>query len=209
MEHVYLHGLGDSPSVWRDIATKIPSEKSSILPLGDWFDKEHPHYRQLYEGLENYCHATSEPLVLSGHSLGAILALHYAAAHQDKVSGLILISAQYKTPKWLIKVQNFIFHFMPEQTFKGLGLTKNRAIEFMNSMVDVNLEEKLSAVSCPTLVLCGTKDVPNKRAARELAKRIKVAQLEWIEGGAHQVLTSHSGQIEEVISKFLEGQVRL
>lgn len=41
-----------------------------------------------------------------------------------KVKSLILIAPQYNMPKFLLKVQNVLFKFMPESQFKDIGLTK-------------------------------------------------------------------------------------
>lgn len=51
-------------------------------------------------------------------SLGAVLTLNYAIDHPDKVKALVLIAAQYKMPKKLLKVQNMLFHLMPNSAFQ-------------------------------------------------------------------------------------------
>ena len=56
-------------------------------------------YRELYAAFSEECDKEVEEIVLCGLSLGAVLALHYAIDHPDKVKALVLIAAQYKMPK--------------------------------------------------------------------------------------------------------------
>ena len=94
----------------------------------------------------------SEPLNLCGLSLGAVLALNYAIDFPQRVKSLILIAPQYDMPKFLLKVQNVLFKFMPESQFKDIGLTKKDFITLTNSMADMDFTSGLENVSCPVLV---------------------------------------------------------
>ena len=115
----------------------------------------------------------SEPLNLCGLSLGAVLALNYAIDFPQRVKSLILIAPQYDMPKFLLKVQNVLFKFMPESQFKDIGLTKKDFITLTNSMADMDFTSGLENVSCPVLVLCGEKDYNvNKKAAIKIAEKL-------------------------------------
>lgn len=102
----------------------------------------------MYDTFCDYCGNFSEPLNLCGLSLGAVLALNYAIEFPQKVNSLILIAPQYDMPKFLLKVQNVLFRFMPESQLKDIGLTKKDFITLTNSMADMDFTNGLDEVSC-------------------------------------------------------------
>ena len=83
-----------------------------------------PYILHLYPIVKQF----QEPLHLCGLSLGGILALHYATVNPDKVASLVLIGAQYKMPKKLLKVQNTVFHILPNSLFQKQGISKQDMI---------------------------------------------------------------------------------
>mgnify|MGYP004553419333 CR=1 FL=1 len=123
----------------------------------------------------------------SALSLGAVLALNYAIDFPDKVSSLILIAPQYNMPKFLLKVQNMLFKFMPESKFKDIGLKKKDFITLTNSMMDINFTNSLNNVNCPAVIICGEKDNVNKKAAIKLARELPNAKLSTIVNSGHEV----------------------
>ena len=58
---------------------------------------------------------------------------------------------------------------MPKRTFDNIGISKENFIQLTNSMAELNIEEKISKLKCPTIVVCGEKD----SATIEGAKKIK------------------------------------
>ena len=49
--------------------------------------------------------------------------------HGEKVQSLVLVGAQYKMPKGLLKFQNIIFRFMPGAAFAKMGIQKDDVIK--------------------------------------------------------------------------------
>lgn len=141
----------------------------------------------MYSSFCEYCNNFSEPLNLCGLSLGAVLALNYAIDFPQRVKLLILIAPQYDMPKFLLKVQNVLFKFMPESQFKDIGLTKKDFITLTNSMADMDFTSSLENVSCPVLVFCGEKDNVNKKAAIKIAKKLSRAKFSTIKNSGHEV----------------------
>lgn len=141
----------------------------------------------MYRSFCEYCDKFSEPLNLCGLSLGAVLALNYAIDFPKKVKSLILIAPQYNMPKFLLKVQNVLFKFMPESQFEDIGLTKKDFITLTNSMADMDFTNGLENVSCPVLVLCGEKDNVNKKAAIKIAEKLSQSKFSTIENSGHEV----------------------
>ncbi len=94
--YVFLHGLGGTHRYWTaaDGARLLPPD-SAIVDLFGFGRSPRPLTRYT---LETHLSALEpaltdrEPFVLVGHSLGAALALSYAARHPTDVAGLVLIS---------------------------------------------------------------------------------------------------------------------
>ena len=96
------------------------------------------------------------------------MALNYAIDHPDKVKALVLIAAQYKMPKELLKVQNMLFHLMPNSAFNKMGFKKADVISLCGTMAELDFSDSLHKVSCPVLIVCGEKDKANKKTSKEL-----------------------------------------
>lgn len=134
MKYILLHGMGQNASSWDETVSYLSNTVEIICPeLSDFFTEENCYYTNMYSSFCEYCNNFSEPLNLCGLSLGAVLALNYAIDYPQKVKSLILIAPQYNMPKFLLKVQNVLFKFMPESQFKDIGLTKKDFITLTNS----------------------------------------------------------------------------
>ena len=169
MKYLYLHGLGQKPNSWdRTIKGTKVSDSSISLSFAEMLKGKKATYRELYVAFSEECDNEVEEIVLCGLSLGAVLALHYAIDHPDKVKALVLIAAQYKMPKKILKFQNMLFRLMPNSMFKQMGFPKADVISLCGTMAELNFGDSLHNVSCPVLIVCGEKDNANKKASKEL-----------------------------------------
>lgn len=115
MKYIFLHGMGQNASSWDETISFLPNTTEIVCPeLSDFFSEGNCYYSKMYTAFCDYCNNFSEPLNLCGLSLGAVLALNYAIDYPQRVKSLILIAPQYDMPKFLLKVQNVLFKFMPE-----------------------------------------------------------------------------------------------
>ena len=188
MKYILLHGMGQNASSWDKTTSYLPDTVETVCPeLSNFFSEGNCNYNKMYSSFCRYCNSFSEPLNLCGLSLGAVLALNYAIDFPDKVSSLILIAPQYNMPKFLLKVQNMLFKFMPESKFKDIGLKKKDFITLTNSMMDINFTNSLNNVNCPAVIICGEKDNVNKKAAIKLARELPNAKLSTIVNSGHEV----------------------
>lgn len=90
-------------------------------------------------------------------------------------------------PKFLLKVQNVLFKFMPDSQFKDIGMKKNDFFTLTNSMTDMDFSNGLDKVNCPVFVLCGEKDYVNKKAAIKLTKKLPNAKFGKVDKAGHEV----------------------
>ena len=143
-------------------------------------------------------------LDLCGLSLGGVLALHYAIDHPQKVRSLVLIAAQYRMPKALLRFQNIVFRLMPKSMFQQTGFGKADFLRLCQTMMELDFSPSLSNVTCPVLVVCGERDSANKAASRELAGRLRAAELCLLEGAGHELNTEAPERLAELLRRFYE-----
>lgn len=159
-------------------------------------------YGRIYQQLDKYLKRYKEPFHLCGLSLGAMLAFNYAIDNPDKVKSLVVIGAQYKIPKKLMKFQNAIFKLLPNKVFDNMGLPKNDVLTLTKSMMDLNFEADLKKINCPVLILCGEKDRANKKAAIELSRVFADCQFEIIPKAGHEVNIHQAKRLAEILNHF-------
>ena len=169
--YIFVHGLGQTSSSWDETVSYLEGHIHVNCPnLFALCKVQKISYQNLYDAFKEYCDGVSGRLDLCGISLGAILALNYAIDHPEKVKSLVLIAPQYKMPRVLLKFQSMFFRFIPKQSFSKLGIKKKDAIQLINSMMNLNFSDRLNHISCPTLIVCGTKDIANRKAAKEFSQ---------------------------------------
>lgn len=203
MKRIFVHGLGQSPAVWEETLRSLGSGEEAVCPdLAALVRGREAAYGNLYKAFSDFCGGFGGPLDLCGLSLGGVLALHYAAARPENVRSLVLIAAQYKMPKGLLKVQNALFRLMPKGMFRQAGFEKGDFLRLCGSMAELDFTGQLSRVVCPALILCGEKDAANRRASVELAGMLPNARLQEIKGAGHEVNADAPEALAEALRGF-------
>lgn len=203
MQYLLIHGLGQDSSSWDKVISYMGGkEKIICTELSLLLRDEDITYSNLYKSFSQYCDNFSEPLNLCGLSLGGVLALNYAIDNPLKVKSLVLIGAQCEMPKALLKLQNIIFRFIPEKSFKDMGIRKQDFIKLTNSMMNLNFSENLKNISCNTLVICGEKDKANKRATYNIGRGIVKSEIQFVKNAGHEVNIDAPEELAEIMKSF-------
>lgn len=203
---IYVHGLGQTPDSWNNVVSQLNAAEDSICPsLAELIRGKEATYQNLYAAFSALCDETGEPVNICGLSLGGVLALNYAIDHPDKVESMILIAAQYKMPKKLLKFQNVIFRLMPKSMFLQMGFGKNDFFKLCKTMMELDFSKSLQKVSCPVLVICGSKDNANKNASKELANRLPNSVYHELCGTGHEVNAEAPENLAKAIRSFFKG----
>ena len=149
MINILVHGLGQTDKSW-DKVKGILNQDNINIETPNLFEIA-KNYQLTYENVftvfVDYCNSFSDKLNLVGLSLGGILAIDYAILHPEKVNSITLCGVPYEMPKKLLKIQNFIFKFMPKRTFDNIGISKENFMQLTNSMAELNIKEKLSKMN--------------------------------------------------------------
>lgn len=199
MKLIMLHGLGQSAAAWNKTNEYLTENISPVCPELTALAKG--DYRRLYKAFCEYCGSFDKPIDLCGLSLGAVLALNYAADFPENVRSLILIGGQYKVPDALVKFQGLLFRIMPKKAFSGTGLDKSDFISFNASMAGLDLTDKIKSVKAKTFVAIGERDKANQKAAREMSEMLN-CKLEIIPDSGHEVNIDNPKALAEMITGF-------
>lgn len=204
MKQIYVHGLGQTAASWGSVLCRLEKPDECICPdlAGMIPAGETVTYQALYKAFVEHCDSLEGPLDLCGLSLGGVLALHYASEHPERVHSLVLIAPQYRMPKGLLRMQNILFRFFPKSAFSQVGFTKSQFIQLCGSMMDLDLSEGLSEITCPTLVLCGSRDRANKQACVQLVQRLKRAELQIVDDAGHEINREVPEQLAALLCNF-------
>lgn len=203
MQTIFVHGLGQTPASWENLITRLGPDARGVCPdLAGLCRGKQADYQTLCQGFAEVCSQFDGPVDLCGLSLGGVLALNYAIEHPDKVNSLVLIAAQYKMPKGLLKFQNMLFHFMPNSMFQQTGFGKKEFLRLCRTMTELDFSGAVQNISCPALVVCGERDSANKKASAELAGLLQNADLQIIPGSGHEVNAEAPDRLAEALGAF-------
>ncbi len=144
---VLLHGINNSSKSWLPVISQLKKNAYVVsVDLLGFGDSPKPddidytpeeHLRSLRFTLRNL--KIKEPFILVGHSMGAILAVHYAAAEPKKIKDIVLCSFPYYRPsdltaglaaKWALTADKALYALYawlrahPETTIKGASFAK-------------------------------------------------------------------------------------
>ena len=92
---------------------------------------------------------------------------------------------------------------MPKSIFTKQGADKSQMIRILTELRKVNLTDKVKKIKLPSLLVYGSKDKPNLKAAYELNKLLKDSQLCIIENGGHTLNIQMPETFDQIIEKFL------
>lgn len=200
---ILIHGSGHKAASWNETVSRLDCRKDVLCPeLSSLLMGKEASYPNLRAAFGAYCAQAGGPVHLCGLSLGGILALDYTLEHPEAVKTLVLIGTPHKVPKAAFALQNVVFRLLPQSTFASMAFDKKNTFALGNSMRDLDFSGRVSAVQCPTLILCGEKDRANIQSAQFLSQKIKGAQLQLIAQTGHVVNEENPGALAKRLNEF-------
>ena len=201
MKVIFLHGLRQDERSWKEVQealADVPTESLALFPRGN------ESYQDIRQATLQHLQAQNQPFILVGLSLGGLLALDLADQALPHLKGLILSGTQYNlADNFLYRLQILVFKLLPKSIFTKQGADKDQMIRILTELRKVNLTEKIKKIKLPSLLVCGSKDKPNLKAAYELNKLLKDSQLRIIEKGGHTLNSQAPTTFAQIIEKFL------
>jgi 3-oxoadipate enol-lactonase len=161
---------------------------------------------------------------ICGLSLGAMVAVEIALRAPDLTASLILSGCQVHPQPLIMAVQRralaraserdflkpptlLVKRFpdlAPAATENMRALGKQRLLEAVDAIGQVDFRHRLPDITAPTLVLCGSRDWPNRRAARALARGIPQAELRIVRTVGHVWNLERPDLFTRILLDFLQ-----
>ncbi len=208
MKKILIHGLGHTAKSWTKTMSYMEHNTDILCPdLRSILDKKEASYQNLYSSFAGYCSKTQGQIHLCGISIGGMLALEYALEFPDKIKSLVLIGTPHKVPKAALAIQTAIFRFLPQSVFKNMAFNKKDTFVLGNSMKQLDFTNRISTITCPTLIICGKKDKANLKSAHYLCQNMKNASLTIMEHTGHAVNEEAPKALAEALDGFWENSI--
>ena len=202
MKLIFLHGLGQSADSWKEVQELLvdyPSEALELFPSGV------ATYQEAKERIYQYLSKETEPFVLVGLSLGAVLAIELSSYDLPNLRALVLSGCPLKlSGNILFYLQLLIFKLLPKRVFEKQGADKALMVGISEELKTLDLREIAKTCPYPTLLICGSKDKSNLSSMRSLHKLISESQFQIIPDGPHVLNEAKPKEFAEQIKSFLE-----
>lgn len=204
MKLIFLHGLGQSADSWKevqDLLADYPSEALDLFPAGVGT------YQEAKEHIYQRLTVETEPFVLVGLSLGAVLALELSSYDLPNLQALVLSGCPLKLAGNIpFYIQSLIFKLLPKRIFEKQGADKSLLVGVSEELKTLDLREIARNCSYPTLLICGSQDKPNLKSMKDLQQLIPNSQFQIIPDGPHVLNRVKPKEFAEITRSFLELQ---
>ena len=202
MKLIFLHGLGQSAESWKEVQDFLADYTSEALDL---FPSGVSNYQEAKERIYQHLSKETEPFVLIGLSLGAVLALELSSSEIPTLQALVLSGCPLKLAGNIpFYFQTLIFKLLPKRVFEKQGADKVLMVGVSEELKTLDLTDISRTCSYPTLLICGSKDKPNLSSMRSLHKLISESQFQIIPDGPHVLNEAKPKEFAEQIKPFLE-----
>lgn len=226
----FIHGSGGDHSLWSFQYAKLHKDFNIVgvnLPgHGGSEGKGESDIKEYTKWMKKLLAVLRLPnAVLVGHSLGAAIALNFAAGFAPLIKGVVAVGGGLKMP-----VNPSIFELLqtaPETAFEMMckfSLAKeSRAIftePLKKSMATANVEalyndlaacdkmdltQDVQKIKLPVLIVCGTQDkMTPPGLSEQIAAGISDARLCLIEGAGHMVMMEKAQEFNEALNSFVQ-----
>ncbi|MCG7518532.1 alpha/beta fold hydrolase [Ruegeria sp. Ofav3-42] len=229
---VLLHGVGLRAEAWGAQIDALSSAGYRVLCLDMPGHGESPFRDPI--GLEGYARPVSElltePVVLVGHSMGALIALNIAASGHEHVRGVAALNAVYRrspesrqavlsraaalddtgTNDPTATLQRW-FGGKPSQEsaacsrwLKEANPAGYKAAYTVFAESDGLADSQLAQIECPALFVTGEEE-PNStpRMSRDMARLAPKGQAEVIADAAHMMPMTHPFEVNSSLLRFV------
>ena len=202
MKLIFLHGLGQSAESWKEVQDFLADYTSEALDL---FPSGVSNYQEAKERIYQHLSKETEPFVLIGLSLGAVLALELSSSDIPTLQALVLSGCPLKLAGNIpFYFQTLVFKLLPKRIFEKQGADKSLLVGVSEELKTLDLTPIAGNCSYPTLLICGSKDKPNLSSMRSLHKLISESQFQIIPDGPHVLNKEKPKEFVENTRSFLE-----
>ena len=202
MKLIFLHGLGQSADSWQEVQELLadyPSEALDLFPTGI------TSYQEAKESIYQHLSEETEPFVLIGLSLGAVLSLELSSYDLPNLQALVLSGCPLKLAGNIpFYIQLLIFKLLPKRVFEKQGADKALMIGVSEELKTLDLREIAKNCPYPTLLICGSQDKPNLSSMKAIQELMPNSQFQIIPDGPHVLNRAKPKEFAAITRSFLE-----
>jgi pimeloyl-ACP methyl ester carboxylesterase len=226
---ILLHGLFGALSNFKDLIDHFRGHYKVVVPLLPLFELDLFH--TTVGGLQKHVHKFIEykgynNIHLLGNSLGGHVALVHILKHPERIKSLILTGSSGLFESGMgdtypkrgdyeyIRKKTEVTFYDPAMATKELvdevySITNNRLtvikiIALAKSAIRNNLEEELSQIKQPTLLIWGNNDtITPPFVAKEFNKLIPNSELYFIDKCGHAPMMEVPAEFNRILEQFL------
>lgn len=217
--NVFLHGWGCDHTSFLFCLKHLPQSALFV---------DFPPFGRSSKDIKNWTIFTYANMVLSvceslhikkinliGHSFGGRVAVILSAICKEKVQKLVLVDSAGLKPRrklsYHLRVWKFKLFRALGKDVSGFGSSDYRALspemkKIFTSVVNTHLDDFLSIICAPTLVIFGENDDTTPLyMAKKFHKKIKNSKLVLIENAGHFAFQEKKLEFLQVLTPFLAG----
>ena len=202
MKLIFLHGLGQSAESWKEVQELLadyPSEALDLFPTGI------TSYQEAKERIYQHLSEETEPFILVGLSLGAVLALELSSYDLPNLQALVLSGCPLKLAGNIpFYIQLLIFKLLPKRVFEKQGADKSLLVGVSEELKTLDLREIAKNCPYPTLLICGSQDKPNLSSMKAIQELMPNSQFQIIPDGPHVLNRVKPKEFAAITRSFLE-----
>jgi len=227
---VFLHGSGSNSSVWSYQYAKLHRQFDVAAVNLPGHGASGGHGEQDIAGYVSHVKDIIETLeltrpILIGHSMGAAVALSFAATCPQEISAIVSVGGSATLPvnpdildglmknpdaaldlicKFSLAKENrprLYDALRTSMSSSGIGILAGD----MRACDKVNLTADLAKITVPALVVCGAQDkMTPPETSKALAAGISGARLALIEGAGHMVMMEKPDEFNDALTNFCQ-----
>ena len=146
----------------------------------------------------------AERAVLCGSGYGAMVALHVAANHPERVAALVLTTAGHLVDRQRRGIADAVYELLPVSRVQQLHGPQGRVLELLDQVRTVDWSGFAARVDTPALVVVGDRDPVNRGPSRRLATVLRTSELVVVPGAKEGWAVRDPAALAEAATPFLE-----
>lgn len=146
----------------------------------------------------------AERAVLCGSGYGAMVALHVAANHPERVAALVLTTASRLVDRQRRGIADAVYGVLPVSRVQQLHGPQGRVLELLDQVRTVDWTPFAGRVQTPAVVVLGERDPVNRGPSRRLATVLPSSELVVVPGAREGWAARDPAALAEAATPFLE-----
>lgn len=142
-------------------------------------------------------------VVLCGSGYGAMVALHLAANHPDRVAALVLTTASRVAERQRRGISDAAYGLLPVSRVQQLKGPQRRVLELLDQVRTVDWTPFAARVEVPAAVVLGERDAINRGPSRRLAAVLPGSELVVVPGAKEGWVARDPSALAEASAPFL------